>query len=50
MGRVSKEDKIKLLEANDGMEEVRVSALAYMLRYDKRTLDKRGRRIRKKIQ
>ena len=32
--------------ANDGMEEVRVSALAYMLRYDKRTLDKRGRRIR----
>ena len=30
--------------ANDGMEEVRVSALAYMLRYDKRTLDKRGRR------
>ena len=32
--------------ANDGMEEVRVSALAYMLGYDKRTLDKRGRRIR----
>ena len=26
--------------ANDGLEEVRVSALAYMLRYDKRTLDK----------
>ena len=49
MGKVSKDDKIKLLEAKvslleaevllkDGMEEVRVSALAYMLRYDKRAL------------
>ena len=48
MGKVSKDDKIKLLEAKVSLleAEVRVSALAYMLRYDKRTLDKRGRRIR----
>lgn len=31
---------------SDNTEDIKISAICYMLRYDKRTLSKRGRKIR----